>query len=109
MLLKGFRCVVGDGSQVGFWRHIWVGDRSLRDLCPRLFQLAVNKKGMVREMGKWGNGRGKGGSGIWSGDGGEWGVDRMRECCGWCWVGYRLRKAWRIPNSGCMIWKVDIW
>ncbi|GKV17695.1 hypothetical protein SLEP1_g28164 [Rubroshorea leprosula] len=53
MLVKGFKWVVGEGCRVGFWRSVWVGEKALRDLCPRLFELAVNKKGLVSEMGGW--------------------------------------------------------
>ncbi|GKV27293.1 hypothetical protein SLEP1_g36479 [Rubroshorea leprosula] len=52
MLGKGFRWMVGDGRQVGFWREIWVGDKSLKELCPTLFELAMNKDDMV--MSWWG-------------------------------------------------------
>ncbi|GLT34080.1 hypothetical protein SLA2020_086230 [Shorea laevis] len=51
MLVRGFRWEVGDGSRVSFWRDIWVVDTSLRDLCPRCFQLAGDKEGLVKEMG----------------------------------------------------------
>ncbi|GLT44934.1 hypothetical protein SLA2020_188070 [Shorea laevis] len=53
LLVKGFRWELGDGKQVGFWREIWVGDKLLRDLCPRLYELAVKKEGLVSEMGEW--------------------------------------------------------
>ncbi|GKV43599.1 hypothetical protein SLEP1_g50869 [Rubroshorea leprosula] len=53
MVVKGFRWELGDGSRVGFWREIWVGDKLLRDLCPRLYELAIHKEGMVSEMGEW--------------------------------------------------------
>ncbi|GKV31834.1 hypothetical protein SLEP1_g40497 [Rubroshorea leprosula] len=53
MLGKGFRWMVGDGRHVGFWRESWVGDKSLKELCPRLFELAMSKDGMVCEMGVW--------------------------------------------------------
>ncbi|GKV48490.1 hypothetical protein SLEP1_g55300 [Rubroshorea leprosula] len=53
MLVKGFKWEVGDGSRVGFWRQIWVGNNSLRDSFPRLFQLASNKECMVQEYGCW--------------------------------------------------------
>ncbi|GKV33229.1 hypothetical protein SLEP1_g41758 [Rubroshorea leprosula] len=66
MLGKGFRWMVGDGRQVGFWREIWVGDISLKELCPRLFELAMNKDGMVSEMGLWERG-------LW-----RWNVDWRR-------------------------------
>ncbi|GKV47185.1 hypothetical protein SLEP1_g54104 [Rubroshorea leprosula] len=66
MLGKGFRWMVGDGRQVGFWRELWVGDKSLKELCPRLFELAMNKSGMVCEMGVWDRG-------LW-----RWNVDWRR-------------------------------
>ncbi|GKU93217.1 hypothetical protein SLEP1_g6825 [Rubroshorea leprosula] len=50
MLVKGFKWGVGEGCRVGFWRSVWVGEKALRDLCPRLFQLAINKEGLVSEM-----------------------------------------------------------
>ncbi|GKV32708.1 hypothetical protein SLEP1_g41295 [Rubroshorea leprosula] len=53
LLVKGFRWELGDGKRVGFWREIWVGDKSLRDLCPRLYELAVKKEGLVSEIGEW--------------------------------------------------------
>ncbi|GKV13733.1 hypothetical protein SLEP1_g24717 [Rubroshorea leprosula] len=53
MLVKGFRWKVGDGSRVGFWRDVWVGNKSLRDLFPRLFQLAEYKESKVKENGSW--------------------------------------------------------
>ncbi|GKV46638.1 hypothetical protein SLEP1_g53612 [Rubroshorea leprosula] len=53
MLVKGFRWEVGDGCRVGFWRDMWVGNKALRDSFPRLFQLAENKDGKVRENGSW--------------------------------------------------------
>ncbi|GKV30486.1 hypothetical protein SLEP1_g39289 [Rubroshorea leprosula] len=68
MLGKGFRWMVGDGRRVGFWHEIWVGDKSLRDLCPRLFELAMKKDGMVCEMG---GGKGAYGDGILTGEEGE--------------------------------------
>ncbi|GKV32434.1 hypothetical protein SLEP1_g41043 [Rubroshorea leprosula] len=53
MLVNGFKWEVGDGSRVHFWREVLVGDKPLRDLCPRLFELAVKKDGLVSEMGGW--------------------------------------------------------
>ncbi|GKV49436.1 hypothetical protein SLEP1_g56186 [Rubroshorea leprosula] len=53
MLGNGFRGEVGCGSRMGFWREKWVGDKSLRDLCPRLYALATNKEGSVSDMGQW--------------------------------------------------------
>ncbi|GLT42608.1 hypothetical protein SLA2020_165990 [Shorea laevis] len=53
IVVKGLRWMVGDGRRVGFSCEIWVGDKSLWDLCPRLFELAVHKEGLVCEMGVW--------------------------------------------------------
>ncbi|GKV11209.1 hypothetical protein SLEP1_g22480 [Rubroshorea leprosula] len=70
MLRQGFRWEVGDGCRVCFWRDIWVGNKSLRDLYPRLFQLAINKEGTVRE------------NGTWEGESWKWGIEWRRERMG---------------------------
>ncbi|GLT32356.1 hypothetical protein SLA2020_070280 [Shorea laevis] len=57
MLVGGFRWEVGDGKRVGFWRENWIGSKPLWDVCPRLFELAVNKDGKIQEMGGWEGGR----------------------------------------------------
>ncbi|GKV34792.1 hypothetical protein SLEP1_g43134 [Rubroshorea leprosula] len=53
LLSKGFKWVVGNGYRVGFWRSVWVGEKSLKELCPRLFELAINKEGFLSEIGGW--------------------------------------------------------
>ncbi|GLT73738.1 hypothetical protein SLA2020_455760 [Shorea laevis] len=57
MLVEGFRWEVGDGKRVSFWRENWVGSKLLRDVCPRLFELVVNKDGKIQEIGGWEGGR----------------------------------------------------
>ncbi|GKV28626.1 hypothetical protein SLEP1_g37648 [Rubroshorea leprosula] len=57
MLVEGFKWEVGEGNKVDFWQERWVGDKTLRDLCPRLYALAVKKEGKVSEMGNWDEGR----------------------------------------------------
>ncbi|GKV27596.1 hypothetical protein SLEP1_g36755 [Rubroshorea leprosula] len=57
MLVEGFKWEVGEGNRVEFWSNRWVGDKSLRDLFPRLFALSVKKEGKVSEMGTWEEGR----------------------------------------------------
>ncbi|GKU86141.1 hypothetical protein SLEP1_g705 [Rubroshorea leprosula] len=57
MLVEGFKWEVGEGNKVDFWQEWWVGDKILRDLCPRLYALSVKKKGKVFEMGSWDEGR----------------------------------------------------
>ncbi|GKU95930.1 hypothetical protein SLEP1_g9226 [Rubroshorea leprosula] len=57
MLVEGFKWEVGEGNRVVFWADRWMGVKSLRDLFPRLFALAVKKEGKVSEMGSWEEGR----------------------------------------------------
>ncbi|GKV39338.1 hypothetical protein SLEP1_g47120 [Rubroshorea leprosula] len=57
MLVEGFKWEVGEGNKVDFWQERWAGDKTLRDLCPRLYALAVKKEGKVSDMGKWDEGR----------------------------------------------------
>ncbi|GKU96370.1 hypothetical protein SLEP1_g9611 [Rubroshorea leprosula] len=52
-LVQGFRWEVGSGSNVALWWESWVGVKALRDSCPKFFALAVNKDGLVSEMGLW--------------------------------------------------------
>lgn len=48
------RLKVGDGRVVyKFWTEFWVGDKSLKVLFPRLFNLSIVKKGTVQDMGRW--------------------------------------------------------
>ncbi|GKV46285.1 hypothetical protein SLEP1_g53277 [Rubroshorea leprosula] len=93
MLVKGFRWGVGDGSRVDFWKAVWVGEKTLRDLCPRLFQLAIHKDGLVSEMGVWEEG-------SW-----RWKIDWRR--------GRRGREkdeeVLRIVGSGCMFLMASLW
>ncbi|GKV33811.1 hypothetical protein SLEP1_g42265 [Rubroshorea leprosula] len=53
MLVEGFKWEVGEGNKVDFWHERWVGDKTLRDLCPRLYAVSVKKEGKVSEMGSW--------------------------------------------------------
>ncbi|GKV12577.1 hypothetical protein SLEP1_g23703 [Rubroshorea leprosula] len=57
MLVEGFKWEVGEGNKVDFWLERWVGEKTLRDLCPRLYALSVKKEGKVNEMGSWNEGR----------------------------------------------------
>ncbi|GKU95341.1 hypothetical protein SLEP1_g8712 [Rubroshorea leprosula] len=104
MLRHGFWWEVGEGCQVCFWRDIWVGNKSLRDLFPRLFQLAINKEGSVKE------------NGTWEGERWKWGIEWRRERMGRekdeekglgvMLVGIKLRKGvanlwqWRYDVEG---------
>ncbi|GKV50169.1 hypothetical protein SLEP1_g56882 [Rubroshorea leprosula] len=57
MLVEGFKWEVEEGNKEDFWQERWVGDKTLRDLCPRLYALSVKKEGKVSEMGSWNEGR----------------------------------------------------
>lgn len=48
---------LGEGWTAGFWDRVWAGEKSLKERFPRLFQLAVNKEGTIKEMGRWEGGR----------------------------------------------------
>ncbi|GLT24839.1 hypothetical protein SLA2020_000070 [Shorea laevis] len=67
MLVKGFRWEVGSGCSVGFWWENWVGAKVLQDSCPRLYAFALNKDGLVSEMG------------LWEGDRWRWNMEWRRE------------------------------
>ncbi|TYI29742.1 hypothetical protein ES332_A05G338300v1 [Gossypium tomentosum] len=47
MGIESFRWLVGNGQSILFWEDAWCGDRPLRVEFPRLFRLALNKKGNV--------------------------------------------------------------
>lgn len=55
---------IGDGREVRFWDGAWSGERTLKELFPRLFHLSTKKEGMVNEMG---NGGKADGFGSWNG------------------------------------------
>ncbi|GKV50623.1 hypothetical protein SLEP1_g57323 [Rubroshorea leprosula] len=57
LLAEGFKWEVGEGKKVAFWHEWWVGDKNLRDLFPRLFELSVKKEGKIFEMGFWEEGK----------------------------------------------------
>ncbi|GLT34074.1 hypothetical protein SLA2020_086180 [Shorea laevis] len=57
MLGEGFKWEVGEGNKVAFWQERWIGEKNLKDLCPRLYALSVKKEGNVSEMGFWEEGR----------------------------------------------------
>lgn len=62
---------LGDGRDALFWEGAWAGNSSLKALFPRLFLLSTNKKGTVKEMGRWV-------SGEW-----VWGLEWRRNLFDW--------------------------
>ncbi|GKV43557.1 hypothetical protein SLEP1_g50836 [Rubroshorea leprosula] len=82
MLVEGFKWDVGEGNQVGFWRERWIGNKTLRDLCPRLFELSTNKACNISDMG------------VWEGD-------------KWCWkVEWRRARIGREKDEEEVLWEV---
>ncbi|GJS89128.1 RNA-directed DNA polymerase, eukaryota [Tanacetum coccineum] len=43
---------IGDGNDMRFWYDIWIGDKSLQDLFPRLFALELDKEVVVADKMK---------------------------------------------------------
>ncbi|TYH19946.1 hypothetical protein ES288_A05G392700v1 [Gossypium darwinii] len=48
--IESFRWLVGNGHSILFWEDVWCGDRPLRVEFPRLFRLALNKNGLVKDF-----------------------------------------------------------
>lgn len=48
---------VGDGKDFSFWEGLWVGDKTLKEAFPRLYNLSTRKDGLVKDMGEWCEGR----------------------------------------------------
>jgi len=69
--------VIGSGKNTLFWLEVWVGEVSLRDRFPRLFDLSLFKDLSVFDMCQLGWGwrvrLGRGGGGFWRGKRRRWG------------------------------------
>ncbi|GKU93598.1 hypothetical protein SLEP1_g7177 [Rubroshorea leprosula] len=86
MLVNEFRWEVGCGGRVGVLRENWVGSKPLRDLCPTLYGLAMNKEGLVSEMGQWESDRWRWNM-AWKRE--RKGREKMRRrSCGGYWIVY---------------------
>ncbi|KAL9663703.1 hypothetical protein QQ045_019094 [Rhodiola kirilowii] len=48
---EGIKLKLGKGDETDFWEDIWIGDRPLKALYPKLWELAVNKHAKVSDMG----------------------------------------------------------
>lgn len=45
--------VVGNGASTYFWWDTWVGEGTLKERLPRLFNCSRLKDAKIAEMGKW--------------------------------------------------------
>lgn len=45
-----------DDGKTLFWDSVWSGEKTLKELFPRLYNLCTNKDGTVKDMGKWSSG-----------------------------------------------------
>ena len=53
LIEKGFNIVIGKEDRAEFWTEIkWVS-RTLRDTFPKVYALAVRKRGSIQEFGSW--------------------------------------------------------
>ena len=128
---NNLRRMVGDGRNTLFWYDTWIGDCPLRLKFPRLFDLALEKESMVREMESrgWGVDRG---AWLWRRRLFSWEEDSLRECSllllnvilqdsvhdYWRWLldpihGYTVRGAYSfLTSTDAMVDRslvVDIW
>ncbi|XP_057809125.1 uncharacterized protein LOC131023599 [Salvia miltiorrhiza] len=47
--------MIGNGKNTLFWEDRWVGHKPLKFVFPRLFQLCVEKKAVISDLGRWAN------------------------------------------------------
>ncbi|KAK1582985.1 hypothetical protein Q3G72_019984 [Acer saccharum] len=45
--------LLGDGGRVKLWKDLKIDGISLAEMFPRIYALAVNKNGVVRDLGAW--------------------------------------------------------
>lgn len=56
---KGLMWEVGGGSNIWFWKYVWVGEQPLGEAFPRKRNLSEGNRVRIGEMGRWSNG-------VWS-------------------------------------------
>jgi hypothetical protein len=44
---------VGNGNLISFWNEHWIGDQTLRQRFPRLFEISMHMDDMIGNMGSW--------------------------------------------------------
>jgi hypothetical protein len=47
------RSILGDGTDIAFWKGRWIGSSTLRDMFPSLFIISTQPDGNVSDMGSW--------------------------------------------------------
>ncbi|KAK3211461.1 hypothetical protein Dsin_016167 [Dipteronia sinensis] len=52
VLNDGLNVVIGDGRRANFWDIVGGDSVQLKNVCPRIFALAVKKQGAVQEFGR---------------------------------------------------------
>ena len=53
MISSCIRRKVGNGEDTLFWQDIWIGDKPLKNMFPRIFRLSPNQLGTISAMGFW--------------------------------------------------------
>ena len=59
--LNGIKRFAGDGNATWLWEDIWIGDKKLMDLFPRLYSISVQHRTSIAECGIW-----DGSSWVWN-------------------------------------------
>ena len=53
LINSNIRMRIGNGERTRFWLDVWVGDSTLKLLCPRLFRISNMPNGVVAAFGFW--------------------------------------------------------
>ena len=48
---------VGDGARVKFWKHVWCGDCTLKEVFSELYHLSRARDASMAEVMGWSSGR----------------------------------------------------
>lgn len=50
---KGLRRRLGKGNKIKFWEDVWLGNLSLKEIFPRLYNMSECKDKFIEELGEW--------------------------------------------------------
>lgn len=50
---EGVRRKLGRGNTVKFWEDVWVGNISLNEVFPRLYNMSEDREMMIQMLGEW--------------------------------------------------------